>query len=356
MSFAATLALIALYQRGLPWIAARRDSSRGARIALWGGREAVSLFLASLVAGFATTPYAAFHFHRLAPYGVLANLAAMPVVSVVVMPAGMLGLLAMPFGYDAPFWKLMALGIEWMDAVALWVSSLPGAVGRIPAFGAGTLALGTAGLLLVCLLRTPLRWSGALVFAVACGLALATVQPDVMVAAGGDSFAVRGPDGRLQVIKIGNDAFAIREWLAADADARGDARAVAATVKARAGFACDEAGCVARVAGGGLVAIGTSPAAFADDCARAVLVLTTRAAPPACGATVINRMMPRALGALALRRVDERWEITAAQPRGQDRPWVPAAREGGASVSVPAASAATQHDATPSAEDLRADD
>jgi competence protein ComEC len=356
MSFAATLALIALYQRGLPWIAARRDSSLGARVALWGGREAVSLVLASLVAGFATTPYAAFHFHRLAPYGVIANLLAMPVISAVVMPAGMLGLLAMPFGYDAPFWKLMALGIEWMDAVALWVASLPGAVGRIPAFGAGTLALGTAGLLLVCLLRTPLRWTGALIFAIATGLALTTAQPDVMVAAGGDSFAVRGPDGRLQVIKIGSDAFAIREWLAADADARGDARAVAAAVKAREGFACDEAGCVAKVAGGGLVAIGTSPAAFADDCARAVLVLTTRQAPPACGATLIDRTTPRALGALALRRVGDKWEITAAEPRGEDRPWAPAARELGVRAGVPAASAATQHDATPREEDLRADD
>ena len=39
MSFAATLALIALYQRGLPWIAARRDSSFAARVALWGGRD-----------------------------------------------------------------------------------------------------------------------------------------------------------------------------------------------------------------------------------------------------------------------------------------------------------------------------
>jgi competence protein ComEC len=356
MSFAATLALIALYQRGLPWIAARRDSSLGARVALWGGREAVSLVLASLVAGFATTPYAAFHFHRLAPYGVVANLLAMPVVSVIVMPAGMLGLLAMPFGYDAPFWKLMALGIEWMDAVALWVAHLPGAVGRMAAFGPGTLALGTAGILLVCLLRTPLRWIGALVFAIACGLALTTVQPDVMVAAGGDSFAVRGPDGRLQVIKVGSDAFAIREWLAADADLRGDARGVKAAVKARDGFACDEAGCVAKLAGGGLVAIGTSPAAFADDCARAVLVLTTRAAPPTCAATVIDRATPRALGALALRRVGDKWEITAAEPRGEDRPWVPAARERGGRVSVPAASAATPRNATPGAEDLRADD
>ena len=89
---------------------------------------------------------------------------------------------------------------------------------------------------------TPLRLVGAAIFLVACVLALRTVQPDVYVSPSGDSFAVRGPDGQLQVIRLGNDAFAIREWLAADGDARGDPRAVAATVKAREGFACDAAG------------------------------------------------------------------------------------------------------------------
>jgi competence protein ComEC len=110
MSFAATLALIAAYQHGLPWCATA-DTSRGARIALWGGREIVGLILASFVAGLGTTPYAAYHFHRTAPYGVIANLLAMPVVSAEVMPMGILGVLAMPFGFDAIFWKLMGYGI-----------------------------------------------------------------------------------------------------------------------------------------------------------------------------------------------------------------------------------------------------
>ena len=38
--------------------------------------------------GTATQPYAAYHFHRLGPYGALTNLLAMPVVSAWVMPAG----------------------------------------------------------------------------------------------------------------------------------------------------------------------------------------------------------------------------------------------------------------------------
>jgi competence protein ComEC len=67
MSFAATLALIATYGHGLPLARAGTDSSIGARAALWGVNEVVSLMIASLVAGLATTPYAAFHFHRLAP-------------------------------------------------------------------------------------------------------------------------------------------------------------------------------------------------------------------------------------------------------------------------------------------------
>src|SRR5438034_8613843 len=97
------------------------------------------LSLTSLVAGFATTPYAAFHFHRVTPYGVLANLAAMPVVSAVVMPAGLLGLAVMPFGLDGVFWRVMGVGIEWMIAVTQWVAALPGAIGRMAAFGIGPL-------------------------------------------------------------------------------------------------------------------------------------------------------------------------------------------------------------------------
>ena len=88
MSFAATLGLVALVQIGMPRLFASPDNSATAKVALWGGRELMTLTLASLVAGLATTPYAAFHFHRVTPYGVLANLAAMPVVSAVVMPAG----------------------------------------------------------------------------------------------------------------------------------------------------------------------------------------------------------------------------------------------------------------------------
>ena len=91
MSFAATLALIAGYQHGLPWMSGGGKTRLAAKIALWGGREIAGLLLVSLLAGAATIPYIAYHFHRISPYGVIANLVAMPAVSVWVMPAGILG-------------------------------------------------------------------------------------------------------------------------------------------------------------------------------------------------------------------------------------------------------------------------
>src|ERR1700716_3418023 len=74
MSFAATLGLVALVQIGMPRMFASPDNSATARMALWGGREIATLALASLVAGLATAPYAAFYFHRVTPFGVLPTL------------------------------------------------------------------------------------------------------------------------------------------------------------------------------------------------------------------------------------------------------------------------------------------
>ncbi len=343
MSFAATLALIAGYQYGLPW-RANADTSFGARVALWGGREIASLIFASLLAGLATMPYAAYHFHRVSPYGVLANLLAMPVVSAWVMPMGILGVATLPLGLDAPFWRLMGEGIDWMIGVVLWVAHLPGANGHIHAFGTGPLLLGTAGLLLLCLLRTPLRWSG-IVVAIAAGVwALLTPRPDILVAADGKAAAVRGAGGRLSVLHAGRDTFAIKEWLAADGDARGVKDA-----HLHDDVRCDGDGCVGRLKDGRLISMALSPAAFAEDCARAAVVVSPRAAPGACAATLIDRNAWRANGAIALRWSGDHFVQTAARPPSYQRPWASGSRN--VSRIWPSV-----RDATPKREDLETDD
>ena len=323
MSFAATLGLVALVQIGMPRLFASPDNSATARVALWGGRELMMLTLASLVAGLATTPYAAFHFHRVTPYGVLANLAAMPVVSAVVMPAGMLGLVAMPFGLDSFFWWLMGIGIDWMIAVTVWVAALPGAIGRMAAFGIGPLIAASVGIILLGLLRTPLRWSGAVVLVLSVIWALAVPQPDILISGDGHHIGVRGKDGRLHLMRTSRDAFLLKEWLAADADAR---QPVDPSLPE--GVSCDEAGCVAQLADGALVALALRPDALADDCERAALVVTARQPPPACPPPVIDLDRLRRQGAMALRRTRDGFAVDAVKPKGVDRPWSPAVAGG----------------------------
>jgi competence protein ComEC len=319
MSFAATLGLVALVQVGMPALFASPDHSATARAALWGGREIAMLAMASLIAGLATTPYAAFHFHRVTPYGVVANLAAMPVVSALVMPAGLLGLVAMPFGFDGLFWRIMAFGIEWMIAVAQWVAALPGAIGRIAAFGTGPLIAASVGIILLGLLRTPLRLIGAGAIALAMAWALAVRQPDILISGDGHSVSVRGRDGRLHVMKTAKDAFLLKEWLAADADAR-----LPGDVSLGEGVSCDEAGCITQLPDGAFVALVLRPEALSDDCERAAVIVTSRQTSPDCKALVINQERLKKQAAIALRRTRSGFVLDAVRPNGVDRPWSPA--------------------------------
>lgn len=369
MSFAATLGLVALMDRDRA-LFSLADNTRVARAALWGGREIALLALASLVAGLATMPYAAFHFNRATPYGLLANLAAMPVVSGVVMPAGLAGLLAMPFGFDGVFWRTMDFGIQWMILVAQWVESLPGSVGRVPAFGVGPLLLATLGIILIALLRTPLRWCGGILALLAVVLVLNVRQPDILIATDGRSVAVRGDDGRLRFMQTKKDAFVARAWLGADADARGPDDPSLAK-----GVGCDEAGCAVKMADGRYVTIALRAEAFEDDCSKAAVIVTDRQPPVSCAAMVFDKERREALGSVALTNVapdgfaargfasaagqggGNGWEILAVRPPGTDRPWArarPVANAAGQPQSITSPQPAI--DATPAAGDLSPED
>lgn len=251
------------------------------------------------------------------PYGVLANLGAMPVVSALVMPAGLLGLLAAPFGLDGVCWWVMGIGIDWMVAVSRWVAALPGAVGRIPAFGTAPLIAASLGIIVMGLLRTPLRWSGALVLLAAILWGLSVRQPDILIAGDGASVAVRGRDGHLHMIRASKDGFLLKEWLAADADPRDTGSASLAD-----GVSCDESGCVTSLADGRLVALALRVDALADDCSRAALVVTARPASPDCAAMVVDRQRLARQGSLALTQRGGGFVVQAVKARGTNRPLV----------------------------------
>jgi competence protein ComEC len=246
----------------------------------------------------------------------------------------------------------MGFGIDWMIVVTQWVADLPGAIGRMAAFGIGPLIAASAGIILLGLLRTPLRWCGAAVLALAIVRALMVPQPDVLISGDGHNVGVRGQDGRLHLMRSAKDAFLLKEWLAADADPR-----LAADASLAEGVSCDESGCVTPLAGAGLVALALRPDALSDDCARAALLVTARQAPPACASPVLDLDRLRRQGAMALRRTGSGFTADVVRPAGFDRPWSPAvAGDTGTEPSLERPQATRPADATPSEADLQAED
>ncbi|MEM8637148.1 MAG: ComEC/Rec2 family competence protein, partial [Pseudomonadota bacterium] len=113
MSFAATGVLIAIYDA---WNRSRPYRERNLFGRLRFGAK--SLAVTSVAASAATAPFAFFHFERLAPLGLVANLIAMPIVSLATVPAAGLAIVLAPFGLSE--WGLRAFGasLELILAVA----------------------------------------------------------------------------------------------------------------------------------------------------------------------------------------------------------------------------------------------
>jgi competence protein ComEC len=223
--------------------------------------------------------------------------------------------LLLPFGYDALGWKIMGGGIELMLAIARWVAALPGAEGRVVAFGAAALLVATAGLLALTIPASRLRLAGIPLIGLALVLATSAPRPDVLVDPEGQVVAVRGADGQLSVVNARSNRIAAESWLAADADGR----------KARddlaRGFTCDKARCVARLYKGASVFLVRTEEAFADACREADLLVTRLAAPSHCAAPLIDRDVLATTGALALQRSAGRWTAEPARAPTAERPW-----------------------------------
>ncbi len=323
MSFAAVVALVALYE----WLAARRRERLGDVSPIWralhrGGALAGGAALTTLVASTAIAPFAIYHFHRMTEYGLIANLLAAPIVSLLIMPMALLALVAMPFGVEAWPLKAMGLGIAAMVWIGKWVANWPGAVIVLPQISGAALVLIVLGLLWLCLWQTRTRALGLVI--AACGLALAppSTRPDVLIDRDGETAALRSEAGSLIVPPATAASYSVDNWLLADGDAR-DAGMASSDGTAGA-FRCDLLGCIGTVKGK-VVALIRHPAALEEDCRMADIVIAPFTVGRTCRAArvIVDRRALNEGGAQALyiEGLSIR-AVSVASARGR-RPWVP---------------------------------
>ena len=321
MSFAAVTALVAVaeWERSRPVVESRFWPLPGVRKYLRG--IAVTSFVGSL----ATAPFAAYHFDRATHYAVLGNLLAMPVMGFITMPSAALSVMLSPFGLDRLPLLVMGWSIERILAIGRWVSHLPGAVSITAAWPLSAIVLISLGGLWIAIWRTRWRWLGFAPVVVGFGLAMTASQPDILIARDGKTVAVRGDDGALRLLSKPSDKYSAEEWLKRDGDEPDFAAAIAEPGQ---GVRCDSEGCVARAAGGVLLASSLRPSALAQDCQRASIVVSASPTRGSCAGPklVIDRFDVARNGAYAI-QLGSIWHIETVREARGDRPWNPEPRQ-----------------------------
>ena len=330
MSFAATAALIAAYdawRRRFPPDPDRAGPLTGARRAFFG------LAATSFIAGAATGAFAAFHFQRLAAYGLIANLGAMPVFTFWVMPAGAVSLAASAVGLEAPFLTVMDAGLRIVLAIAHWTANLPGAGAGVGAAPPGVIALYGLGFTLAVIGRGAARASGLAIVAAALAAWALSTGPSFMITREGVVLArfeaadpgasetnpAREPAG-WSVSSLRRSRFE-REVLLQRAG-------VSAGAAPRAALDCDRFGCVGRTQEGLVLALAQAPEALQDDCRQADLIIYRGAVSAfqrrRCAAPILDDGDRAEIGAAEFWvRDGEMVRVRGAQALTPDRLWSP---------------------------------
>lgn len=317
MSFAAVVGLIAAYE------------AVGPRLAEW-GREArwrlpaaylAGVVLSTIVATLATAPIAVFHFNQLAMYGLAANLVAVPLTALWIMPWSIVAWLAMPLGLESLPLTAMGWGIDAVIATAHTVAEWPGAVTLVPSVPAAALALFALGGLWLCLWRGNWRYAGLAVAAMGGILGSQSHPPNILV------------DGSARLLSVRNDAglslssqsvarFEGEMWLRR----AGEAEALPwPDRKPTPGLAlrCDRLGCIFRD-DTQTVALIRDSRALAEDCATATIVVSLVPTRWRCRqpTVVIDRFDIWRNGSHAIWLSANGIRVLSARQAAGERPWV----------------------------------
>ena len=210
MSFAAAVALVAFYEK----YSGKMHEYFTKRNRFWQGFKlyVFGIIVTDFIASIATLPFAIYHFNMVAIYTTLGNLASGPIIGFVIMPAVLLSLLFMPLGLDKIPLMVAGYGIEGINKITSWVSSLPYAGLYVPTIPfIGLLCIIFGGLWLTIWVS---RWRLWGLYAIALGfLSIIFVRtPDIIVGENMKAIAFKNEQGKLEIVSSRGGSFIKQAW------------------------------------------------------------------------------------------------------------------------------------------------
>jgi competence protein ComEC len=284
MSFAAVAGLVASYEALRPRLSQwHLQAGRGRRILLY----LLGIALTTVVTTVATMPFTIYHFNRFPLYSVLANIVAVPITGFWIMPWAVVSCALMPLHLEALALTPMGWGIEVVAAIAHGVTSLPGAVLRVPSMPPEGLVLLAFGGLWLCVWQRRWRLLGLAPMAAGYATLLFVTPPDILVSGDAKLVAVRSVDGDYMPSHARGGAWTEDNWTQRAAATLAEAWPKQGD-SADGQLHCDGSGCFYR-RDGRIVAVVRKRADVSAACGSADLVISPVAAHYNCqGARLID--------------------------------------------------------------------
>ena len=210
MSFAAVTALVVFYEKYAKIIA---NWSYDCGFIAKAFYYLLGVVICDFVASLATSPFAIYHFHKIALYTSLGNLLAGPLIAFWLMPAILACLAVLPFSLLLYPLKILALGIEIMNKITAWVSGLPHSVLYVHSLEFGGFMLIVCGAIWLCIWQRKWRWFGALAIVFGCLTMLEKPMPDAVISFNAETVALRDESDKMVPVSRGRiDSWTKQLW------------------------------------------------------------------------------------------------------------------------------------------------
>lgn len=212
MSFAAVMGLVAFYEKTSNAISKFLNIGGLHKyiriVVLYVLGVVISDFIASLM----TLPFAVYHFNMIAVYTTLGNFLAGPVIGIIIMPMVLLSMLFMPFGLDEIFLKALGFGIDLVNQITEYVSSLPNSAVYVPSMPHWGLVMIVLGGLWLMLWQAKWKYFG--IIGIVLGLlSIATVKtPDILIGPEAKAVAFKNSAGELEIASSRSGRFIKNVW------------------------------------------------------------------------------------------------------------------------------------------------
>ncbi len=313
MSFAATTALISAYE----WLNKRqvwRFLSRGKWKYV---KPIVALLFTSAIAGAATAPISAFHFNQISQYGLAANLLAVPIMGLLVMPSAVIAFILSPIGLESYAFWVMGKGIGVILVIAEHFANLEGAILSVQSASPKVLAGIVASGLILFLWKGNGRLVGVIILVLTMYVWSNSTRPTILISEDGRMFGLLTEEGRV-VNKPRGSGYAIRIWLENDGD-----NVTQNESFLREGVDADKQGATSILTDSWRIYLYLKgdPAIAATNCIENTILVISKLSNISGNCLIIDKNTLRKSGALSINIVNNKPILEHSRDAARNRPW-----------------------------------